>query len=275
MIHEIAPEVFDNQYRSYLLPEQDSRICIVKDGKLYLKLENNQVTWPTHHLVKDDIGDLTYLFSISQERYFLAADYQGELEGFAWYMWQGIRDLEPKKESFAIMTAYHLYLWYANSQYCGKCGGKTEHSDKERMMRCSKCGNMLFPVIAPAVIVAVIDKEKNKILLTNYSNRASHSLVAGFVEIGETLEECCAREVLEETGVKIKNIRFYDSQPWGYAKNLMIGFLAELDGSTDLTIDENELSAACWLSPEEIPEVPELSSLTRTMIHRFKEGTLL
>lgn len=276
MIHEIAPEYIDNQYKADALPQDDSRICIIKDRKLLLHMEEQQVSWPTYGEFKDSVEELIYLFEVSSKTYYLANIYTGEdaPEGYEWYLWQGIRDLEPKHEAFAVMTAYHLYLWYSTSRFCGKCGAKMMHSDKERMMQCPECKNMSFPVIAPAVIVGVIDKENNKILVTNYSSNASHSLVAGFVEIGENLDDCCKREVFEETGIRIKNVQYYDSQPWGYGKNLMIGFTAELDGSNEITIDENEIAAAAWRSPEELPDVPELSSLTRTMIHRFKNGIL-
>ena len=142
-------------------------------------------------------------------------------------------------------------------------------------MRCPSCGNMMFPKISPAIIVAVTD-DNNRLLLTKYAGKTQdqYALVAGFVEIGETLEECVQRELMEEVGIKVKDIRYYASQPWGFAGNLMVGFTAKLDGSDQIHLDENELGLARWLTPEEIPEIEDYSSLTREMIRRFKHGCL-
>ena len=142
------------------------------------------------------------------------------------------------------------------------------------MMRCPTCGNLMFPKISPAIIVAVTDGER--LLLTKYAGRktAAYALVAGFIEIGETAEECVAREVFEETGLHIKDIRYYGSQPWGFDGNLMLGYTAQLDGTHEIELDQNELATAVWLKPEEIPDIADYSSLTREMIRRFKYGHL-
>ena len=98
--------------------------------------------------------------------------------------------------------------------------------------------------------------------------------MAGFVEIGETLEECVQRELMEEVGIRVKDIRYYASQPWGCVGNLMVGFTAKLDGSDQIHLDKTELGLAKWLTPEEVPEIDDYSSLTREMIRRFKHGCL-
>lgn len=274
MIHEIAPEVMDNQYK-VCEPDDSSNICIIENGSVWLYLEGNTISWPKYKELKEKILEKTYLFSISGVSYFSAkmAEIPEDLK-LEKRHWSTLRDALPVYEAFACMTAIHLKSWYDSVTYCGKCGAKAVHDEKERMMRCPSCGNMMFPKISPAIIAAVRDTEKNKVLLTKYRGRDNYALVAGFVEIGETLEECVAREVMEETGVKIKNIRYFGSQPWGYVGNVMIGYTAELDGESKIRVDENELAVAEWLAPEEIPEVPELSSLTRTMIDKFKKGIL-
>lgn len=141
-------------------------------------------------------------------------------------------------------------------------------------MRCPACGNLVFPRIAPAIVAAV--QHDGKLLLTKYAHGdGNYALVAGFVEIGETAEECVAREVMEETGLRVKNVRYYDSQPWGFAGNLMLAYTAELDGEdAEINCDESELAVAEWVSPEKIPEIFDYSSLTREMIRRFREGKL-
>lgn len=143
------------------------------------------------------------------------------------------------------------------------------------MMKCPECGNMIFPKLCPAVTVAVLHEDK--LLVSKYNGRAqtnTYALIAGFVEIGESAEECVAREVMEEVGLKVKNIRYYGSQPWGFAGNLQIGYVAELDGSADITLDEDELSTAFFIRREELEPIENRPALTQEMIEDFRTGRL-
>ena len=139
-------------------------------------------------------------------------------------------------------------------------------------MRCPSCGNTIYPRISPAVIVAVTDGDR--LVLSKYAGRAytRFALIAGFVEIGETAEECVAREVMEEVGLKVRNIRYYKSQPWGIAGNLLSGFYCDLDGDDTIRIDESELSMAGWYDRHNLPAEDDGISLTREMIRVFSEG---
>ena len=275
MIHEIAPEILDNQYRRENI-QDDSSIMLFFEGRLLLSTKNGQISYPRYAQVKNKIGRYVYLFSLSGRGYFLAEPLftETEYEGFQAVTAIQLRDKQPVSEAFAGMTALHLYRWYASVQFCGCCGSQTEHDKSQRMMRCPTCGNLMFPKISPAIIVAVTDGER--LLLTKYAGRktAAYALVAGFIEIGETAEECVAREVFEETGLHIKDIRYYGSQPWGFDGNLMLGYTARLDGTHKIELDQNELATAVWLKPEEIPDIADYSSLTREMIRRFKYGHL-
>lgn len=172
----------------------------------------------------------------------------------------------------AASTAWHLYVWYRDNRFCGRCGKETEEDEKERMLKCPVCGNMIFPKVAPAVIVGVTDKDR--ILMTKYANREykRYALIAGFTEIGETVEETVRREVLEEVGLHVKNIRYYKSQPWGFDLNLLLGFFCELDDTAPIHMDEGELSLAEWVKREDIPDYGEDLSLTHEMMQRFKRG---
>ena len=275
MIHEIAPEYLDNQFRKEEIRE-DSCVMLFFDGRLLLSMEQEQIRYPLYAQVKDRIGRYVYLFSLSGRGYFLAEPLCPEKEytGFHAVTAIQLRDKQPVCEAYAGMTALHLYRWYSSVQHCGYCGAKTVHDENQRMMRCPNCGNLMFPKISPAIIVAVTDGER--LLLTKYAGRktASYALVAGFVEIGETAEECVARDGMEETGLHICDIRYYGSQPWGFDGNLMLGYTARLDGSHTIHLDQTELSKAVWLKPEEIPDIPDYSSLTREMIRRFKNHCL-
>ena len=274
MIHEIGPERLDNQYH----PEdvkKDSPIYLFR-GRQLIREEGEKLAFPAYEAVRDYLEKAPiYAFSISGRAYFLAETKEEDLPGLTAESFSVYRDKEPIHEDMGAMTAIHLYNWYRTHRFCGLCGHEAVHDKRERMMRCPTCGNMMFPRIAPAIIVAITDGEK--ILLTKYANRGpnpQYALVAGFVEIGETAEECVAREVMEEVGLQLKNITYYDSQPWGFAGNLMLGYTAELEGSHRIDLDREELSKAVWLSPDEIPENDDYSSLTREMIRRFRRKEL-
>lgn len=182
-------------------------------------------------------------------------------------------DVGPKAREFAAMTGLHLAHWYRNNRYCGRCGTRTRKDKVERMLCCPHCGNKIYPRIVPAVIVAILNPDKNQILLTKYRVGYSHyALVAGFTEIGESLEGTVRREVMEETGLKVKNIRYYKSQPWGIVDDLLAGFWCEVDGDDTIHMDPGELKVAEWVSPEDVELQPQDFSLTNEMMYRFKTG---
>ena len=180
---------------------------------------------------------------------------------------------EPRETAYALFTAYHLAVWYRDSRYCGRCGKKTIHSSTERAMVCPDCGNVIYPRINPAVIVGVINKDR--LLITKYARGYGGSaLVAGFTEIGETFEETVAREVQEETGLSVRNIRYYKSQPWGPAADILAGYYCEVDGNEEITIDASELKTAQWVKREDIVLQDNDWSLTNEMMKVFKEGKI-
>jgi NAD+ diphosphatase len=177
--------------------------------------------------------------------------------------------------SFAGITAHHLANWYANNRFCGACGGRMTPKEEERALACPACATSVYPRISPAVIVGVVNG--SRLLLTRYANRPyrNYALIAGFVEVGETLEDAAHREVFEETGVRVKNLSYYKSQPWGFSGSLLAGFFAELDGSPELNIDSNELEDAQWLGAEDIPLHDDGVSLTGEMMQVFRHRYLL
>ncbi len=139
-------------------------------------------------------------------------------------------------------------------------------------MRCPSCGQMEYPKICPCVIVGILHEDK--ILVTRYKgeNRGRYALVAGFTEIGETIEETVHREVMEETGLHVKNLRYYKCQPWPYSESLLFGFFCELDGEDKIRLDEQELALAEWVEREDITVEPDDLSLTNEMMLAFKNG---
>ena len=174
---------------------------------------------------------------------------------------------------FAICRAKEMMFWRDRRRFCGSCGTKMEDSATDTARICPECKERYYPQIAPAVITAVL--KDGKLLLAHNRNFTSgvHSLIAGFVESGESLEQAVAREVFEETGIRVKNIRYYSSQPWPFPNSLMLGFVADYD-SGELKPDGVELETADWYSADELPMLPDHGSIARKIIEDFKKNNL-
>ncbi len=152
--------------------------------------------------------------------------------------------------------------------YCGRCGTPTKIVDGERSKKCPKCGLTNYPRICPAIIVSVL--RENKLLLAhNYQfPKGLYSVVSGFLEVGETLEECVKREVYEETAITVKNIRYFGNQPWPFPNSLMIGFTAEYE-SGEIHVDGVEIEHADWYGSTEMPLIPDSISIARKLIDSY------
>lgn len=284
MLQDLAFGRLENEYHA-VEPDKDAAVvCISGDKALIYRDKNNALTLPTyqqvcqwsqandwHHWNEEPVQ---FVFRLHDTNYFIWMGESGESADPA-YVYESVKQLRQvisKHICFAIMTAWHLFVWYRDNRFCGRCGTITVHDSKERMMRCPECGNMIFPKIAPAVIVAVTDGDR--ILMSKYAGRTykRYALIAGFVEIGETAEQTVQREVMEEVGLQVKNVRYYKSQPWGVESDLLMGFFCDLDGSDAIHIDENELAMAEWFDRDNMPAHDDGISLTREMMRIFEEG---
>ncbi|MGL5978145.1 MAG: NAD(+) diphosphatase, partial [Erysipelotrichaceae bacterium] len=195
--------------------------------------------------------------------------------GLQWVDIHQFRTWQPQSDAFAMMVAYQLHRWYQSHRFCGVCGNPTMHHSKERACVCTVCQHIVYPTIAPAIIVGIIDGER--LLLTKYAKGIyqKYALVAGFMEIGETLEACVKREVKEEVGLDVEDIVYYKSQPWPLSSTILVGFFAHVCGSHEVTLDQEELSEATWFQREDIVAPDSLRSLTADMIEAFRTGTYL
>ena len=280
MLQDLEFGHLDNQYHEKSPGPRDSVLCMRGNEILVGRDSDNTLHLPTWEQVSTCCNgwntwggrNTQFIFSMQEQDYYLWMGEAGEIPGFAYEPAATLRQSVSKHICFAAMTGWHLFTWYRDNRFCGRCGVKTEHDHRERMMRCPACGNMIFPRIAPAVIVGVTDGDR--LVLSKYAGRnfTRFALLAGFIEIGETAEEAVAREVMEEVGLRVKNIRYYKSQPWGIAGNLSIGYFCDLDGDDTICIDENELSMAGWYNRHELPAKDDGISLTREMIRVFEEG---
>ncbi len=161
--------------------------------------------------------------------------------------------------------AYQVVMWDQTHQFCGRCGAATRDVEGERAKVCPECGFISYPRICPAVITAVLRDGKILLAHAEHFPQKWYSVVAGFVEPGETLEECVRREIMEEVGITVKNVRFFGSQPWPFPNSLMIGFFAEYD-SGEIHVDGQEITDAGWFGADELPAIPPPLSIAREMI---------
>jgi NAD+ diphosphatase len=169
-------------------------------------------------------------------------------------------------EIFALAgRATQLLDWQANHRYCGRCGTPTEIVADEPAMRCPACGLLAYPRLSPAVMVLVRDGERLLLARSPHFKPGVYSALAGFVEPGETLEQCAVREVCEEVGVEIANLRYFSSQPWPFPNSLMIAFFADYAGGT-ITPQPGEIEDAGWYLPAELPLLPDPVSIARRLI---------
>lgn len=278
MLHDIAPKKMDINFKNRVI-EEDDFLVVIDGGELLIKeLDANSTinVFPTYGVLNKKFklhkSECMYLSAIDDQHYYL---YRGEnLERFDRdYKRIGRRDLYSGFENvdgFVAYTASHIYDWIRNNKFCGKCGGLMDHKSSERVLECPDCSITKYPQINPVVIVCIHDGDK--ILLTKYANSSydRYALVAGFVEIGESFEDAVHREVLEEVGIKVKNLKYFASQPWGISGGLMAGYFAELEGDARITLDTEELKEGTWLTKDEMPEVFENEkSLTRTLMYEW------
>ncbi|MGE5627248.1 MAG: NAD(+) diphosphatase [Solirubrobacterales bacterium] len=278
MIHDIEPRIFHNNFKERK-PELKDLFLSYKGDSVLVREEKDKLWYPSFSdfIVEypDLIWEAKFLFTIDDLNYYLV-DKKGldSVKGWNYATTARFRT-EPKYwRSFAGAVGWQLNRWYENHLFCGKCGKPTKHSSNERMLYCESCGHREYPSISPCVIVAVHDG--NRLLLTKYAGRAytRYALVAGFAEIGESLEQTVKREVKEEVGLNVKNIKFYKSQPWPFTDTILAGFYAELDGDDAITLQEDELSLGVWVEREDIPPEELKISLTGEMMEAFRTGEI-
>jgi len=277
MIQDIHPHHFSNRYLPNTLPVSDDYIFHYQGNTLLLKTNGDELSIPQK---KDflDISpetDFIFLFSLNGVSCFLvwdelkAADSQLSFTDISFF-----RSTTQREIAWVCLVGLHLRNWYLQNRYCGSCGTKTQHKSDERALVCPNCSTVVYPKISPAIIVAILCNDK--ILLAQNSNFVGgwYSLIAGFTDVGETLEETVRREVKEEVGLDVWNIRYYKSQPWELSGSMMIGFLAEADENQPIILDEKEITDAGWFTRDNLPSHPKNISIAGEMIEKFANGEL-
>lgn len=249
---------------------------VFNNGNMLVSTQNGRLTVPRYSEVEEMVKGV-------EKIHFL-----GSYEGINCYTCEGF-DLDKKQnemvsrplrslleafnDKFFLLCGRALQVinWDRNHKYCGRCGTKMDYREDERSKLCPSCGLINYPRISPAVIVAIV--RDRKILLAHNKQFANnmYSVIAGFLDPGETFEDCVKREISEEVGIRVKNIKYFASQPWPFPDSLMVAFTAEyMDG--EISVDGVEIDDASWYSVSEIPRIPSKGSVAGRLIHWFIEN---
>lgn len=274
MIQEIGTHQMAIAYQNQQ-PTATDYIVILHEDEAYFKKgsdEEGNLTFYTYEELHT-VGPIEYLFAIDQQPYYVAYELDVErLQEVVRVPLAELRGFQPRWMAFACITASQILRFRKKNLFCGCCGSPMKNSAYERACICTQCSNIVYPKISPAVIVGITNG--NQLLLTRYARGSyqKYGLVAGFTEVGETLEETVRREVMEEVGLRVENIRYYKNQPWAFSDSLLVGFFAEVEGDPTVTLEEEELAEAIWVEREELPwEDTTKASLTQEMIGVFRE----
>ncbi len=254
-----VPPVHINQAVWFLFKDND--LLVSKDNTSLPVLSNSQIA-------DFKVSFVNYLGAFGTVHYFTATLTSDAF--FSGYHTQELRSLYQKldKDTFDIACrAFEIINWDKTHQYCGQCGTAMNRSGIDFSKICPCCGLQNYPRISPAVITAVT--KENKILLARHPDSEIFSVLAGYVETGENLENAVAREIKEEVDIEVTNIRYFASQPWVFSHALMVAYTAEYH-SGEIRVDGKEIEEAGWFSVKEMPEkIPRSLSISRRLIDWF------
>ena len=249
---------------------------IFDKGRLLVRMNNDSCSVP-------DTSDLArYTLVIRHEQYLgalderpcYAAEYAGDPLRDAELTFKDLRWLFGKLKEDLIWIAgraNQLVNWSQTHRHCGRCGKLTEDKTDERAKACPDCGLINYPRLSPAVIVAVLKDDRILLGRNKRFKLPFYSVLAGFVEPGETLEECVKREIREEVAITVKNIRYFGSQPWPFPNSLMVGFTADWDGG-DIDVNQSEIVEAAWYTADDLPRIPPRITIARWLIDWFRDS---
>ena len=255
---------------------EHSLLLLFYADELLVKERDNMIRIPSMHdisLLNIKPTTVQYSSSLNGTTYYAANLCDKNL--FTGFSFKKIRQLSGHfSEDCFEMTyrSFHIINWLKTNKFCGCCGTVTQamRQPQELAVHCPACGHTVYPRISPAIIVAVI--KGNEILLARSSRfpPGRYSVIAGFVEPGETLENCVRRELQEEVGIAVDNIEYFGNQPWPFPDSLMIAFTAQYAGG-NIIIDNDEIVAADWFSAATLPKIPPQGSIARQLIEWFLE----
>jgi NAD+ diphosphatase len=277
MIHEIYPSQLNNTFIGNDVFDDHHFVLFFKGNTCLLKVCGEYVELPR----KSDFSNIrdepsnTFLFQLNGNSCFLIWDEPNDLpSNFIYKEISFFRTAAQQEIAWACLVGHQLFNWYSNNKYCGVCGAATLVKANERAVECPNCKMVAYPKISPAIIVAIVCGDKILLARNTIFPGGWYSLVAGYVDVGETLEETVKREVKEEVGIDIRAIRYYKSQPWPPSGSLMVGFIAEADDKQPIILEEKEIADARWFSRGNLPPHSSHISIGGELIEKFEKGEL-
>lgn len=243
----------------YVICEKD--LIVKQDGTLpeFSDLEKIKAVCSVREYFEEPLNDLKVLGLSSIE----------DLpEDFKTVMLREYFNCHNEEENFKAFRSKALLEWHQETKFCGGCGSPLLNHKKLTARECPSCGRVIFPRISPCIIVVVQKEDKVLLARHTYRNQDIYACIAGFMEAGESAEAAVAREIFEETGLKVKNITYRGSQSWPFPDQLMLGFTAEYE-SGNLRLQEDEIADAQWFDPENCPASPKPGSIAYRLIHKL------
>ena len=274
MIQDISPYRLDMAYRGTAPAPDDCFFSFRGEDVLLRDIGDGRRSLPSFRDLGHPAGKMerraVFLFRAGREPVYLLGQAVSGCRGLGYFPVCELKGILPEWVFFAGATALHLSRWYEGNRYCGRCGGRMERKPGQRTLACPECGNTVYPGIAPVVMVAVTDGDR--LLMTKYADRSLPQwvLISGFVEAGETLEEAAEREVYEETGIRIRDLQYFGSQPWGFSGSVIAGYTARLDGPDEIRPDRKELAEAEWHLRSRLPDELTDISIAHEMIESLR-----
>ena len=267
---------FSVQPRGVSVKPDDLFVCFHKSSVLLL----NGAELPTWEQVRGLLPEGYQPFELAhagEAAYFTLHPHDGvtlpETDSLTYCEMRSVR-IRPCKDILNILSCWHLWSWYMASHFCGSCAHAVEPCEKERALRCPECGRLIFPTICPAIIVAITCGDRILLAQNLRASYKHYALIAGYVEVGETLEHAVRREVKEETGIDLLTLRYLDDQPWGMSGSHMFAFHATADDRQPLVMQEAELTDLRWFDRSELQPRDDSISIANVLIERFRHGEL-
>ena len=251
-------------YEDYEIDFSDSYTS--DDAYYFLFNENRELYLENKELIRDiDDFDVNFCLYIgkykSKDCFVVNADFE---KGF------DLMEVYEFNHDLYMMGSKAVLVndWYISHKFCGRCGTRTQIDEKDMMLKCPECGQVHYPRIAPAIIVAIRNEDKLLMAQHSYHDTIRYALIAGFVEPGESIEEAVHREVAEEVGIKIKNLTYKKSQSWPFPNSLMLAFEADYESGT-IKVDGDEIVKTKWFKKEEIIRYASDISISDWLIQKF------
>lgn len=260
MIEKSIYENYEIDFSETMRPDSDDYLFVFNENReLYLDSDNQLAK----SLDDYDINFCLYIGTYNDRKAFVVNAESDE----TFYSLREVYEIDPDLYHIAA-KAVLVNDWYISHRFCGRCGAPTRLDEKDMMLKCPECGQVHYPRIAPAIIVAIRNGDELLMAKHSYHDNIRYALIAGFVEPGESIEEAVHREVAEEVGIRIRNLEYKRSQSWPFPNSLMLGFTAEYD-SGEIKVDGDEILKAKWFKKDEITRYGSDISISDWLIQDF------